>query len=672
MHGVARPRDPGELVPRTMVEIAELGRDAMDRHAWAEATDLFVSADRDHGLAAGDLELLGAAAWWAGKPDESTEALERAFAGFTEGGNTEEAARVAMTLAYQGFRRLAFPIGAGWLARAERILEAEPDSPAHARLAIFHSLGALMANHFTEGIELADRAMELARRHHDTDANFMAMSFKGMGLVFTGDWQAGFALIDEAATAASSGRLDLRVSSDIYCNTIAACRTAGDLKRAGQWADEGERWMRRQSVGGYPGVCRVHRAELKMLRGLWSEAEQEARQACEELERFGIMDAVGYAHYAVGEVRLRIGDLDGAAEAFERAYEYGHDGQPGMALLQLARGETEEAARSIARALGATAASDGPAADRATRARLLPAQIDIALAAHDLQTAGPAVAELEAIATDFQRPLFEAGALTARGELLLGEDKASEASPILGRSWRLWQATDLPYESARARLHFAEAVAAEGDQEAARRDLRAARAVFERLGARLDLARVDALLGEAAPSTARGGQRMVRTFMFTDIVTSTDLVGLIGDDAWEELLRWHDRELRSAFANHRGEEVNHTGDGFFVAFEQANDGLECAVDIQRRLARHRHEHGFAPKVRIGLHTAEASRQGGDYRGRGVHVAARVGAAGASEEILVSSAAVGAMGSARHRLSEPRQLSLKGVGEPVEVRSVDWR
>ena len=160
--------------------------------------------------------------------------------------------------------------------------------------------------------------------------------------------------------------------------------------------------------------------------------------------------------------------------------------------------------------------------------------------------------------------------------------------------------------------------------------------------------------------------------MFTDIVTSTDLIGLIGDDAWEELLRWHDRELRSSFAQHRGEEVNHTGDGFFVAFERPNDGLECAVDIQRRLSRHRHEHGFAPKVRIGLHTAEASRQGREYRGRGVHVAARVGAAAATDEILVSSAAVSGMSKVRFGLSDARQLSLKGVEEPVEVRSVDWR
>jgi class 3 adenylate cyclase len=663
-----RPEGSGYL---TMVETVQLGHSAMDRHAWAEAIDAFVAADRDGDLAPGDLELLGTAAWWAGEPDDAAEALERAFAGYVDEGQSGPAARVAMALGYQSFRRLAVPIAAGWLARAEHLLESEPDAPAHARLAVFHSLMALMGNRVTEGIELADRAMELAQKHHDPDSNFMAMSFKGMGLVFSGDWQAGLALIDEAATAASSGRLDLRVASDIYCNTIAACRNIGDFKRAGQWADEGERWMRRQSVGGYPGICRVHQAELKMLRGLWSEAEQEARQACQELERFGLLDAVGYAHNAVGEVRLRIGDLDGAAEAFDRAYEYGHDAQPGMALLQLARGETDEAARSIGRALAATTGMDG-AADRATRGRLLPAQIDIALAAGDLETAGPAVAELESIATDFQRPVFEAGALTARGELLLGEDRASEASPLLSRSWRLWQESNLPYESARARLHYAEALAAEGDKAAARRDLKAARAVFERLGAKLDLARIDALLGEEPASSTRATQRTTKTFMFTDIVTSTDLVGLIGDDAWGELLKWHDRELRSAFANHRGEEVNSTGDGFFVAFERAVDGLECGVDIQRRLARHRREQGFAPTVRIGLHTTEASRHGRDYQGRGVHIAARIGAAATTEEILVSSAALGAMDSVRFGLSEPRQLTLKGVDEPVEVRSVNWR
>jgi class 3 adenylate cyclase len=654
-----------------MVETVELGRDAIDRHAWSEAMEVFVAADREGGLGAADLELLGTAAWWAGHPDEAGEALERAFAAHTEAGRASEAASVAMLLAYQHFRRLAGAIGAGWLARAERLLETEPESALHARLAVFHALGALMATRMREGIELADKAMEQARKHNDPSSLFMAMSLKGMGQVLAGDWQAGMALIDEAATAASSGQLDLRVASDIYCNTIAACRNAGDYKRAGQWAEEGERWMRRQSVGGYPGICRIHRAELKMLRGQWSEAEQEARQACDELERFGILDAVGYAHYQVGEVRLRMGDLDAASEAFDRAYEYGNDAQPGISVLQLARGEVEEAGRSIARALDAAAGADGTA-DRATRARLLPAQVDIALAAGNLAAAGRAVEELEAIASDFERPVFQAGALTARGELLLGEDRPSEASPILGRSWRLWRETDLPYESARARLHYAEAVAAEGDKSAAQRDLRAVRGVFERLGATLDVRRVDALLGEETGSPARASQRTTRTFMFTDIVSSTDLIGLIGDDSWGELLQWHDRELRSAFGQHRGEEVNSTGDGFFVAFERAGDGVECAVDIQRRLARHRREHGFAPLVRIGLHATEATRQGRDYRGGGVHLAARIGAAAVGEEILVSSAALSEVGSTRFKLSDPRSIKLKGVTEPVEVRSVSWR
>lgn len=655
-----------------MVESVELARDAMVRHAWPEALDAFLVADRDGRLEAGDLEQLGAAAWWAGQPDASAEAGERAFAAYLAAGQTDDAARVAFSLAYQAFRRRSISVATGWLARAGHIVEADPDSPGHARLAVFQALGALMSGRLAEGVELTSRAMEIAAAHGDRDARFLAMSFRGMGLTLLGDWQAGLALIDEAATAASSGDLDLRVASDIYCNTIAACRSVGDFKRAAQWADEGERWMRRQSVGGYPGICRVHRAELKRMRGLWPEAEQEARQACEELERFGLLDAVGYAHYEIGEVRLRVGDLEGAAEAFERAYEYGHDAQPGMALLHLARGELEEAERSIRRALATTVDADGPA-DRAMRAQLLPARIEIALASGDLETTRSAVVELEAIASDFERPVFQAGALTARGELLLGEERPSEASPVLGRSWRLWQETELPYESARARLRYAEAVAADGDEEAARMDLKAARAVFERLGASRDLARVDALLGaEGTPALAHASRRITATFMFTDIVTSTDLIGLIGDDAWGELLQWHDRELRAAFASHRGDSVTHTGDGFFVSFERAIDGLECAVDIQRRLARHRHEHGFAPTIRIGLHTTEAARQGGTYQGRGVHVAARIGAAAGGGEILASAAALATIGPARFGLSEARELSLKGVDEPVEVRSVNWR
>jgi class 3 adenylate cyclase len=647
----------------------EAGRDAIKRHAWTEALEAFAAVDREGGLSPEDLELMGEAAWWAGNPDEATDPLERAFAAYVESGRPIEAAGVAFHLSYVAFRRLAPSVGGGWLGRAAGLLEGVPESGMHAWLYLFGGVSAVMDHRMTDALAFADRAIAVAREHGNADVQFMATSFKGYGEVHQGNMQEGLALLDEAAAAATSGQLDIRIASDILCNTIAACRNIGDLKRAGQWADEGERWMRRQAVGGYPGVCRVHRAELKMLRGQWPEAELEARQACEELQRFGLNDSLGFAHHEIGEIRLRMGDLPGAADAFERAYELGDDGQPGLALLHLARGEVEDAWRSIERALAATHSGEGPV-DQATRGRLLPAAIDIALARGEMETARDGVDELESIAAGYKRPLFEAGALTAKGELLLGEDRPSEASPVLGRSWRMWMENDLPYESARARLRYAEAIAAEGDKATAQRDLRAVRAVFERLGATLDLQRVDALLGEAEPAVS--AERVTRTFMFTDIVTSTDLVGVMGDEAWAELLSWHNRELRSAFARHRGEEVNSTGDGFFVTFDTAAEAIECAVDIQRRLTRHRREHGFAPSVRIGLHSAEATRDGRDYRGRGVHVAARVGGAASGQEILASTDVLEQAGHIRFKVSEPRALTLKGVREPVEVRAIDWR
>ncbi|MEZ4598121.1 MAG: adenylate/guanylate cyclase domain-containing protein [Chloroflexota bacterium] len=642
----------------------------MARGAWAEAVEAFSAADRTASLAAQDLVDLATAAWWARQPDASTDALERAFATFTAEGRLEDAARVALWLAYQAMRRLDRAVGEGWLAHAGRLLDGRPESAGQAWLGIFGVIGELEGSRFAEASAAADTVMDVARRVGEPSVETLAMSLKGIAELRQGHWVDGQRLIDESSAAAMRGEIDPRVAGDIHCMTIAACRDIGDLERAGQWADESERWMRRQALGGYPGICRVHKAEIKMLRGHWPEAEDEATQACDELRRFGLLDGVGLAQYQVGEVRLRMGDLDGAEEAFDRAYEFGHDAQPGLALLQLARGDVTGASRSIARALGAS--DDGRSPSGVTsRAWLLPAQVEIAIAAGDLATAKTAVEELEVIAAETARPVFQAAAMTARGELLIGEGRPAEASAALGRSWRLCQRADLPYESARARLLYAGAVAAEGDTAAAERDLRAARAGFERLGASRDVALIDERLDPRAAMTPTT-ERATVVMMFTDIVTSTDLVRLIGDDAWVELLGWHDRELRAAFARARGTVVSHTGDGFFVTFDRAEDAIDCATDIQRMLLAHRRDHGFAPRVRIGLHQAEATRDGADYRGQGVHVAARIGAAADGDEVLASTALLQGIDPKRFRLSDLRTLHLKGVADPVEVHVVEWR
>jgi class 3 adenylate cyclase len=151
-------------------------------------------------------------------------------------------------------------------------------------------------------------------------------------------------------------------------------------------------------------------------------------------------------------------------------------------------------------------------------------------------------------------------------------------------------------------------------------------------------------------------------------VRSTNLLEAIGDDAFADLVRWHDQTLRALFAEYAGEEVDHAGDGFFVAFDDARTALDCAVAIQRRLAEQRRTQGFAPQVRIGLHRTEALRSGSDYRGRGVHTAARIGGHAEGGEILGS---VETIAGQPHVHGEPRRLELKGLAEPVEVAAVSW-
>jgi class 3 adenylate cyclase len=156
---------------------------------------------------------------------------------------------------------------------------------------------------------------------------------------------------------------------------------------------------------------------------------------------------------------------------------------------------------------------------------------------------------------------------------------------------------------------------------------------------------------------------------FTDIVGSTNLVEAMGDEAWEKLLGWHHETLRQLFMAHCGEEVDQVGDGFFVAFDNPYEAVECAVDIQRRLAAHRKDHGFAPQLRIGLHSVDAIRKGKDYRGKGVHEAARIGGLAGAGEILASIDVITAA-KARFPVSDFRSVELKGVSEPVQVATVD--
>jgi class 3 adenylate cyclase len=642
----------------------EQGRNALARHAWQEAYDALTEVDRAGALSGEGLRMLAEAAWWSGRPEEMIETGERAYEAFVKEGSSEAAAMVAIELARQFGMRMNGSMLGGWLARAERLVADDPASPVHGYLSCTRGfVAAAMEGDPEKAIGHLDEALAIAARTGDRNVYGLSLHSKGWALTNQGKLAEGLALMDEAMAVAVGGEMDPATTGQVYCGMIGMCFHRSDYQRAAEWTDATTRWCERNSITGFPGVCRVHRAEIMRLRGAWHDAEEEARRASEELARFNFLFGIGDAFYEIGEVRRRMGDLSGAEAAFARAHEYGRDPQPGLSLVRFDQGNSEAAATGVRRALTEISS------DRLARTKPLLAQADIALATGDLATAETASTELNSIAAEVGTTALRAGASAVQGGLNLIRGDGEGAVRHLRIALHGWQELDAPYEIAEVRVQLGKAYQALDDREGAMLEWRAARDGFERLGAVLAAERTGRLLGEIGPSGPV--ERITRAFMFTDIVKSTDLARAIGDEAWEDLLSWHDQMLRSKFASFGGEVANHTGDGFFVAFSDTQAALRCAVAIQQALAEHRHQSGFSPVVRIGVHTAEATRRGQDYGGGEVHKAARIAAQAEGWEVLASEEALAGTATA-FKVGEFRQLELKGISEPVRVASVEWR
>jgi class 3 adenylate cyclase len=653
-------------------------RAALARHDWRQAHELLNSADGRGELDAEGLRLLAEAGWWTGRFAEATEARERAYAAAIKAEDFEMAATAAIELARDNLQRMSVGVAGAWLNKAERILDGAPENPGHGWLAVVRAFHAHLAGDNDGMLAYATRAHEIGTKFGIPDLTAMALSERAAALMARGDVAEGLALADEATVAAISGDIEPAVAGGVCCTTIEACTAIGELKRAAEWTEAQDRWCRREGITGFPGMCRLFRSEIKGRRGDWQGAEAEARVASEELKGF-IPAAAGLALYQIGELRLRRGDLPAAEEALLGAHAANQDIQPAMAMLRLAQGRVEAAAAAIEVALTEPgrsyswwAASDS----ELYRTRLLPAQVEIALARGEVTLARTAADELASLAEKFGTLPMIGNARTALGAVALAEGDAEGATKHLREAVARWNELDAPYDAARARMTLARAYSATGADDEARMELRTARDAFERLGATLDLRRVDQvqqeITGESA-ATPMGTEavRAERAFMFTDIVDSTRLAEAMGDEAWDTVTRSHDRLLRAAAAENRGEEVKATGDGFFFAFADADDAIRAAVAMQRRLADQREAQAFAPVVRIGIHQAQANRVGLDYAGIGVNQAARIGAAADGGEILVSASSVAAM---QRPVTEAgrRSAELKGLSEPVEVVSVDWR
>ena len=469
-------------------DVLMTAREAYERRAWTQAYELLGRVDDEAPLAPEDLERLAVTAYMLGLDDQQLGALARAHHAHLRDGNRPGAVRAAFWLGVHLIIRGEIGRATGWLGRAQRLLEHEAgDCVERGYLSSAEALRCMVAGDWRATHAAAADAVGVGERFGDPDLVALGLTDLGRALIEEGFVAEGLGKLDEAMVAATAGELSPVATGFVYCGVIEGCHATCELARAREWTVALTDWCAQQpDLVPFTGTCLVHRSEILQIRGAWDEALVEARLACQRFTERQDRRAAGEASYRCGEILRVRGDLAGAEDAFRDASRHGREPQPGLALLRLAQGRIDAASAAITGVVDA-------AAGWVERARVLPAYIEIALAAGELDGARAACDELDEIAQRNGRTMLLASAAQARGAVELAGGAARAAAPLLRHASQLWLELEAPYEAARARLLVAEACRAMGDDETADLELEAARDELAQLGAEVDLARAESI-----------------------------------------------------------------------------------------------------------------------------------------------------------------------------------
>lgn len=477
--------------------VLDRGRAAFHAYHWSEAIAEFDRAEREHTIEAQDLECLATALILVGRGQDGVDALTRAHEAFLGAQDTVGATRCAAWLGMHLMNLGDRARSAGWFARAARLVEADPTSgPGQGFLLIPEALGALYAGDAARAADAFDQAAEFAHRFGDPDLIALSYLGRGQARIMVGDPEAGLMLLDEVMVAVTAGEISPIPSGIVYCGVLQCCRLAFDLRRAHEWTRALDHWCEaRPDMVAFSGQCQAQRAALFILHGAWGDALAAVESAQERAAR-GDSDGLFSAWYQDGEVHRLRGEPDVAESSYERAAKTGYEPQPGLALLRLAQGKPR-IAQSLIRG-----AVDG--ADPAERRWMLPAVVEIELAAGDVTAARTVADELEALQRTSTMPMMQAIVDQAEAAVLLDEGDARAALAKARRAWTRWRELDVPYEAARCRVLAARACRALGDDTSASMELDAARATFLDLDARHAFAAIETLISSEAPGRAGG------------------------------------------------------------------------------------------------------------------------------------------------------------------------
>jgi class 3 adenylate cyclase len=584
------------------------------------------------------------------------------------------------------------------LAAARKALALlRPDDPAEAGIFARVAYGglAILAGHGSDGPNRLRETVALFQLVPEENADPLLLASAGIVGLFLREAEAGRDLLDRALRQAREHAPTATLPSLLFLlGRDAAATDRWPLARA-QY-EESARVARETTQIRWVAGALAGLAWLDALEGRTDECRAHAAEALELTEQYGMgfykawaMIALGQLELAAGRPEVALQHLQACEELLAKVAINDPDLSPTPdvvdALVRLGR---HEEAREAAERYQPAANDKGQpfALARAARAR--------ALVADDKSFAGEYETALR-LHQDTPDVFERARTQLYYGERLRRTRRRVDARQQLRAALKTFdQLGAAPWaERAMSELHASGETARVRDdssrQQLTPQELQVAltlaegattreaaarlylspktveyhlRHVYDKLEIRSREELRAVLLAQLRPAGVR------KALMFSDLSGSTSLVEAIGDAAWRDLSAWLDGELRRSFVEHAGSEVDHAGDGFFVAFDRAVDAIDCAINIQRRLVTHRRLHGYAPQVRIGIHFGEVQVDGSLLRGAAVHRAARLCAAARADTIVASREALEASGRQPVGL---QKLVLKGISEPVEAAEVRW-
>jgi tetratricopeptide (TPR) repeat protein len=454
-------------------ELLLAARNAHVRRDWHASYEAFTRAGANTSLGIDDLDAMAVAAWRVGRGKESLRVAERVF---TQLARTDppSAAMKAVDVALAWLTRGDLNIGQGWMNRARRLLDGEPEGPTHGYLAYLDAVVAVMGRDAAEIAQRVGALREVCGRLDSPALTALCHVAQGVEAMLAGRMAEAYALIDEAMLPVLADEVPLEWAGDIYCIVLHHCHRLADLPRMRAWTQSMERWCT-EFAGSttYGGVCDVHRLQVLAATDDFRLLEDRLDAASRSLEEVNIL-AAGEGYYQLGEVRRRRGDVEGAFAAFARARSMGVEPQPGEALLRCCSGDSDTAWTDLRVALAGL--------DRLDRMWLLRGAIEVALTRGNIDEAEKHCREMESGAEAFGTPGFRAWAAHARGAVLLHQGRHREAIDSLERALREYRTQQSRYDTAQVYEWMAQAHRGLGDEQTAAADVATAENIYSQLG----------------------------------------------------------------------------------------------------------------------------------------------------------------------------------------------